>query len=129
MDPTASDHGTEKIMTTATFNIAGMHCASCAVRNERTLKKLKGVFNATVNLATHSARVEYDDSVVSVVALHDVVVENGYQVLKPELARDHKERARRELRSAKQRAFLALLLASPAAALAMLDIELPWMLL
>jgi Cu+-exporting ATPase len=128
MDSTASEHGAEKIMTTATFNIAGMHCASCAVRNERTLKKLKGVFDATVNLATHSARVEYDDSVVSVGALHDVVVENGYQVLEPELAQDHKERARRELQSAKLRAFLALLLASPVAALAMLDIELPWML-
>jgi P-type Cu+ transporter len=113
-------------MTTATFNIVGMHCASCAVRNERTLKKLKGVFDVTVNLATHSARVEYDDSVVSVDALHDVVVENGYQVLKPELAQDHKERARRELRSAKLRAFLALLLASPAAVLAMSNIELPW---
>jgi Cu+-exporting ATPase len=115
-------------MTTAAFNIAGMHCASCAVRNERTLKKLKGVFDATVNLATHSARVEYDDSIVSVGALHDVVVENGYQVLKPELAQDHKERARQELRSAKQRAFLALLLAGPVSVLAMLDIELPWML-
>jgi copper chaperone CopZ len=30
-------------MTVATFNTAGMHCASCAVRNERTLKKLQGV--------------------------------------------------------------------------------------
>src|SRR5260370_26913691 len=115
-------------MTTATFNIAGMHCASCAARNERTLKKLKGVLDATVNLATHSARVDYDDSLVSVGALHEVVVHNGYQVLKPELAQDHKERARRELRSAKRRAFLALLLASPAAVLAMLNIELPWML-
>jgi P-type Cu+ transporter len=118
----------EKIMTTATFNIAGMHCASCAVRNERTLKKLKGVLDATVNLATHSARVEYDDSVVSVGALYDIVVENGYQVLKPELAEVHKERALRELRSARQRAFLALLLAGPVAVLAMLNIELPWML-
>src|SRR6266849_1661038 len=116
------------MMTTATFNITGMHCASCAVRNERTLKKLKGVFDATVNLATHSARVEYDDAVVSVGALHDVVVENGYRVLEPELAQDHKERARRELRSAQQRAFLALLLAGPTAVLAMFDIELPWML-
>jgi Cu+-exporting ATPase len=113
-------------MTTATFNIAGMHCASCAARNERTLKKLAGVLGATVNFATHSARVEYDDSVVSIGALHDVVVENGYQVLKPELAEDHKERARRELRSAKQRAFLALLLASPAAVLAMFNVALPW---
>src|SRR6266849_1501974 len=113
-------------MKAATFNIAGMHCASCAARNERTLKKLAGVLGATVNFATHSARVDYDDSVVSIGALHDVVVENGYQVLKPELAQDHKERARLELRSAKQRAYLALLLASPAAVLAMLNIELPW---
>src|SRR5260370_35813757 len=118
----------EQALRPAIFNIAGMRCASCAVRNERTLKKLKGVFDATVNLATHSARVEYHDCVVSVGALHDVVVENGYQVLKPELAQDHKERARRELRSAKRRASLALLLASPAAALAMFNIELPWML-
>jgi P-type Cu+ transporter len=116
-------------MTVATFNIAGMHCASCAVRNERTLKKLQGVLGATVNLATHSARVEYDESVVSVGALHDVVVENGYQVLKLESAQDHKERARRELQSARQRAFLALLLAAPVAVLAMFNIELPWMLL
>jgi P-type Cu+ transporter len=115
-------------MTVATFNIAGMHCASCAVRNERTLKKLKGVFDATVNLATHSARVEYDEAVVSVGVLHDVVVENGYQVLKLESAQDHKERARRELQSARQRAYLALLLAAPVAVSAMLDIELPWML-
>src|ERR1700693_1524135 len=116
-------------MTVATFNIAGMHCASCAVRNERTLKKLHGVLGATVNLATHSARVEYDESVVSVGALHDVVVENGYQVLKLESAQDHKARARRELQSARQRAFLALLLAAPVAVLAMFNIELPWMLL
>jgi Cu+-exporting ATPase len=115
-------------MTVAIFNIAGMHCASCAVRNERTLKKLRGVFDASVNLATHSARVEYDEAVVSVGVLHDVVVENGYQVLKLESAQDHKERARRELQSARQRAFLALLLAAPVAVLAMLDIELPWML-
>jgi Cu+-exporting ATPase len=73
--------------------------------------------------------VEYDESVVSVGALHDVVVENGYQVLKLESAQDHKERARRELQSARQRAFLALLLAAPVAVLAMFNIELPWMLL
>jgi len=113
-------------MKTATFNIAGMHCASCAARNERTLKKLEGVLDATVNFATHGARVVFDDSVLSVGTLYDVVVDNGYQVLKPEFARDHKEQAQRDLQWARQRAFLALLLAIPTAALAMLDIELPW---
>jgi P-type Cu+ transporter len=113
-------------MTTATFNIGGMHCPTCAVRNERALKKFKGVLDATINFATRSARVEFDDTVVSIDALYDVVVENGYQVLKPEFAQDHKEQARRELRLAKQRAFLALLLAAPAAILGMFNIDLPW---
>src|SRR5258708_21157613 len=113
-------------MKTATFNIAGMHCASCAARNERTLKKLEGVLDASVNFATHGARVVFDDSVLSVSTLYDVVVENGYQVLKPEFARDHKEQAQRDLQRASQRAFLALAFAMPTAALAMLDITLPW---
>jgi Cu+-exporting ATPase len=115
-------------MKTATFNIAGMHCASCAARNERTLKKLEGVLDASVNFATHGARVVFDDSVLSISTLYDVVVENGYQVLKPEFARDHKEQARRDLQWARQRAFLALAFVIPTAALAMLDVELPWQL-
>ena len=113
-------------MKTATFNIAGMHCASCSARNERTLKKLQGVRDATVNFATHSARVVFDESVVSERTLHDLVIENGYQVLTAEFAGQHKEQAQRELQSARGRAFLALLLAVPVVALAMLDIELPW---
>jgi Cu+-exporting ATPase len=113
-------------MKTATFNIAGMHCVSCAARNERTLKKLEGVLDASVNFATHGARVVFDESALSVGALYDAVIQNGYQVLKPEFARDHKEQARQDLHWARQRAFLALLLAVPTAALAMLDIELPW---
>src|SRR3984893_18815024 len=77
----------------ATFGISGMHCASCSVRNERTLNKLKGVRSASVNLATHSARVEFDESVLSERAIHQAVVENGYGVLTQEFAQDHKERA------------------------------------
>jgi Cu+-exporting ATPase len=116
-------------MTSTTFKIAGMQCASCAVRNERTLKGLKGVLDATVNLATHSARVEFDASLVSAQALYDAVVENGYQVLKSALPQDHRKRAQQELRSAKLRAAFAFLLGLPVAALAMLDVELPWTLL
>src|SRR5438128_1932859 len=113
-------------MQTPTFNIAGMHCASCSARNERTLKKLQGVRDATVNFATHSARVVFDESVISERTLHDVVIENGYGVLTPEFADEHKEQTRRELQSARYRAFLALFFAAPVVALAMLNIELPW---
>ena len=47
--------------TTTTFAIGGMHCAACAVRNERTLRKIPGVLEANVNLGTagRSAMSEY----------------------------------------------------------------------
>ena len=39
------------------IGIGGMTCASCVARVEKALKKLPGVQEATVNLATESARV------------------------------------------------------------------------
>ena len=43
---------------TLDIGIGGMTCASCVARVERALKKVPGVGQATVNLATESARVE-----------------------------------------------------------------------
>ncbi len=113
-------------MKTTTFNIGGMHCASCAARNERALNKITGVLEASVNFATHSARVQFDEAAISESTLYDAVVRNGYQVLTSEFAQDHKDQARRELRSARWRAFLALALAAPVAVLGMFEIALPW---
>ncbi|MGH6771473.1 MAG: heavy metal translocating P-type ATPase [Xanthobacteraceae bacterium] len=113
-------------MKTAIFNIGGMHCASCSARNQRTLQKLPGVRSANVNFGTHSARVEFDEVVTSEGALHAAVIDNGYQVLTREFAHEHKEQAARELEDARWRAYLALLLAVPVTAFAMLEIELPW---
>ena len=64
-------------MKTATFSIGGMHCASCSARNERTLKKLEGVRDATVNFATESARVSVPAS-VSTGDLISVIEQAGY---------------------------------------------------
>lgn len=41
------------------LGIGGMTCASCVSRVERALKKLPGVEEATVNLATETARVRW----------------------------------------------------------------------
>ena len=51
-----------------------MHCAACANRNERALKKLHGVREAAVNFGMRNARVEFDASAVSERALHDAVI-------------------------------------------------------
>jgi P-type Cu+ transporter len=108
------------------FDIAGMHCAACANRNERALKGLPGVRDAAVNFALRNARVEFDPSLVSERALHDAVVANGFQVLTSAFAEDNKKRAQQELRQARGRAIAALLLSAPVMLLAMLEIALPW---
>jgi Cu+-exporting ATPase len=43
---------------TLDIGIGGMTCASCVARVERALRKVPGVAQATVNLATESARVQ-----------------------------------------------------------------------
>ena len=113
-------------MTTTTFGIGGMHCASCVARNERTLLKLPGVHNVSVNLATAAALVEFDEAAISVAAIREAVARNGYQVLIGENAAGHKARAAGELRLARALAFGALALALPVAVLAMADVSLPW---
>jgi P-type Cu+ transporter len=116
----------EVSMATTTFAIGGMHCAACAVRNERTLGKIPGVLKANVNLGTRRARVEFDENAVTDAVLRDAVVQNGYEVLADDLAADPQQLARLEVQIAKQRAFWAIALGTPVVFLAMADIALPW---
>src|SRR3989344_5506383 len=44
------------------FRIEGMHCASCASKIEKAIKKIKGVKEASVNFATKKAYVEVDEN-------------------------------------------------------------------
>ena len=63
-----------------TFDIKGMHCASCVRVIERTLQKVEGVQAATVNLATNKATVNYDELTLE----HDMAsaVKNaGYELM------------------------------------------------
>src|SRR5262245_38001288 len=90
-------------MATATFAIGGMHCAACAVRNERTLLKMPGVLKANVNLGTRRARIEFDESAITEAALRSAVVDNGYEVLSDEAVADPRQLARQEVQAAKQR--------------------------
>ena len=60
------------------FDLDGMHCASCVARIERSLKKVAGVAEANVNLATNRASVVYDPALVTPAALVSAVVKAGY---------------------------------------------------
>jgi len=45
---------------TIRIGVTGMHCASCAVNLEKKLRVSEGVVEASVNLASGAARIEYD---------------------------------------------------------------------
>src|SRR3954471_16178191 len=63
--------------------IAGMSCASCANRVERSLNQVDGVM-ATVNYATERATVDYDPATVTPEALVGAVEKAGYTAALPE---------------------------------------------
>ena len=71
--------------TTASMDIAigGMTCASCSGRVERALKKVPGVQEAAVNLATETARIVYADSEQMQARLRRAVRDAGYEVRTP----------------------------------------------
>src|SRR6267154_1459887 len=112
--------------TTTTFAIGGMHCAACAVRNERTLRKIPGVLEANVNLGTRRARIAFDEATVTEAVLRGAVADNGYEVLADGDASDPRQLAKAEVKTARQRAFWAIALGAPVMVLAMADIQLPW---
>jgi len=61
------------------LQIGGMTCASCVMRVEKALKKVAGVQEATVNLATEHAQVQAD-ATVAANALAAAVRQAGYEV-------------------------------------------------
>jgi len=61
------------------IGIGGMTCASCVSRVERALKKVPGVSDATVNLATESARIVYAPGEQMEARLRRAVRDAGYE--------------------------------------------------
>ena len=63
---------------TCTLDLTGMHCASCVGRVERFLKKVPGVADASVNLATNRAFIAFDPALAQPGALIAAVEKAGY---------------------------------------------------
>jgi Cu+-exporting ATPase len=66
-------------LATLDLGIDGMTCASCVTRVEKALKKVPGVSEAAVNLATESARVSYAPSEQVEARLRRAVRDAGYE--------------------------------------------------
>jgi Cu+-exporting ATPase len=81
-------------MKKITILISGMHCASCASKIESSIKKMKGVKDANVNIATERATVKFNEKITSESKIKRVIERLGYKVIGKESP--DKEREARE---------------------------------
>lgn len=65
-----------------TYAIEGMTCASCAQTVEKSVNKLKGIQDVSVNLATEKMSVSYDGAALSGNDIEQAVEDAGYKALK-----------------------------------------------
>ncbi len=65
----------------ANLSITKMHCANCAFTVERSLKKVDGIADASVNFATEQASVAFDPGMLKPADLVKRVEDAGYGVV------------------------------------------------
>ncbi|MFI8688252.1 heavy metal translocating P-type ATPase [Rossellomorea sp. NPDC077527] len=68
-------------MTEKTVSIEGMTCASCSQAVEKATKKLDGVQQASVNLATEKLNITYDENELSLEEIKKAVDDAGYKAV------------------------------------------------
>lgn len=67
-------------MNKKNIQITGMSCAACAQRIEKVTGKIEGVSKASVNLATETLTVEYDNNPETISKIKDKIENLGYGV-------------------------------------------------
>ncbi|HEX7503150.1 MAG TPA: cation transporter, partial [Acidobacteriota bacterium] len=71
----------EKVMSRAEIKIGGMSCAMCVKAVENSLRKLPGIEELTVNLATEEAYVAYDEKKAGLADMKKAIEAAGYRYL------------------------------------------------
>ncbi|MCH7773652.1 MAG: cation-translocating P-type ATPase, partial [Bacteroidetes bacterium] len=88
---------TQKIKTEKiSLPVEGMTCASCVARVEKSIKKIDGVEDVAVNLASEKATLSIDKSKVNIEEIKKVVEEAGYNVNLSSFEKDEKHSSSEE---------------------------------
>ena len=92
------DIGYEPITQSLELGVTGMTCAACVGRVERALKKVDGVLEANVNLATERATIKFVPAQSGAAHLKRAIREAGYGVIETQAgeSREDAERSARE---------------------------------
>ena len=91
------------------FPIVGMHCASCARLIEKSLTRVPGVLNASVNYGSESAVVEMEGN-VSDTKLESAVKNAGYRAILNKSNLSKEEEKAKELKNLKTKVIVSSIL-------------------
>ncbi|ADL43305.1 heavy metal translocating P-type ATPase [Caldicellulosiruptor obsidiansis OB47] len=112
----------EETIREVTVPISGMTCASCARAIEKSISKLNGIKEVSVNLASEKARVVYDSSQVRLSEIKNAIIKAGYtplEIEKTSYEDSHQERKQKEINSLFRRFVIASVFAVPLLLIAM----------
>ena len=110
-----------------TFPVLGMHCAGCANNVERTVRKLDGTIEASVNFASNTLSVSYETSKLTPQKIRAAVQAAGYDLIVGEEYAEERqeEEQRKHYRRLKLRVIGAWMFAFPLLLLSMLFMHVP----
>ncbi|GHV90337.1 copper-translocating P-type ATPase [Spirochaetia bacterium] len=108
------------------FNIQGMTCAACAKTVERVTKKLSGVAEANVNLATEKLSITFDPELLSPAIIKAAVTKAGYKALEEINEDELADKKKGEISALKRRFIFSAAFAFPLLLIAMVPMILEW---
>ncbi|RIH81875.1 Copper-transporting P-type ATPase [Calidithermus terrae] len=121
--------GYTPVVAEAGFGVTGMTCAACVNRVERALKRLDGVLEAMVNLATERATVRYLPASTGMAQFKRAVRDAGYGVLEASAGQDRagleREARAKEVAGLRRAVGVAAAFALPLLLVAMLPMLFP----
>ncbi len=112
-----------------TFPVLNMHCAGCANNVEKTVRKLVGITDASVNFASNTLSVSYETDKLTPGEIRAAVLAAGYDLI---IEEDHAEERQEEeqqkrYRRLKGRVIGAWLFAIPLLLLSMVFMHVPYL--
>ena len=102
-----------------TLTIGNMHCATCALTVQDSLKEVRGVRDAKVNFALGKAVIDYDSSLASEADFRKAVEDSGYKVLEVQGVMAEQIARAQELKEGRRDLLFAAVLAIPIAVISM----------
>jgi P-type Cu+ transporter len=118
------DDGYEVVTVKLDIAISGMTCAACSAAAERALNDLYGVVNATVNLATEKASVEYVPTITGFDDFKKAITDAGYTagLITKEFVDVEREARKKEYSRLKNELIISFIITAPIMIASMIDI-------